>query len=175
MTFDLRQAAKALGLHQQSWNTAVQKRPPTVDGSVSSHASFYSHQEAAAAEAEAEAAEVPVVFDEPTNPSVTKVTPYRGANGANNREKDGEEDEDPEIASLEREMGDLRKQLTDAREQISTHQKILEVLQNVDPDATIGSIADIIQLSGRKKERGNGRKKRNQEDRVQPVALEKRA
>jgi flagellar motility protein MotE (MotC chaperone) len=161
LTFDLRQAAKTLGIHQQSWNMAVAKRDPPVEGSESSHSSFYSHTVAEEiVEEESEEDE-----DEKKDPNVIDI-----ATGRPFRKKEDEKAArvEPAIQEIDKEVESLKKQLADAREIIQTHEQVLSVLSNMDPDETVSSIGQVIQL-GRKK-KGWGRRKKNARKKDELVA-----
>lgn len=139
----------------------VAKKEPPVDGAVSTHDSFYSHQESAATDGE------PEVVEQEEETVDANVIDVRGR--WNKKDRSQDVDDDPEVESLQREVDNLKKELTNTRDQLQTHEKILGIIQNMDPHASVSSVADIISL-GRKKEKGIQRKKQTKEERVAPVS-----
>lgn len=169
LTFGLRQAAKVLGIRAQNWNMAVEQRGPPSGTDGSAHSSFYSHPAQHAAEADAEEEEEE---DEDARDDEEKEKREKEEAIANNLE--------PQINEMENEIGALQKQLDNAvdkikvqEEKVQAHEQILKVLQGMDPETTIGSVADIIQLGKRNRNR-NRNKKNRKEDPVAPIEIQER-
>jgi hypothetical protein len=149
LTFELREAAKTLGYRQTYWNTRVLE-PPEVDTLSEVVPSDEEEEEndgdgdvVDADDADDEAADADGAEDEAEEADGIGTAVIDVSRGRHPGKRANDE---PEIGRLESEMEILRNELSSVRNILKQHEQVLEALQGMDPDATVGSVQNLISM-----------------------------
>ena len=181
MDWKLRQAAKALGFRQISWNTAVVENQAEAEAAGSP--TFYSDSFGAATADDSgvgttssgASASLPSSFTQGRRP-VRYRTSSTEAEVEAKQEVGGDTiafDLEPKMDSMKSDMDELKNELKIALDMIQVHEQILRVLANLDPEAPIGTVQELVAVKNRKflRRKNNRAKQRaKQQEEVAPVS-----
>lgn len=181
MDWKLRQAAKALGFRQISWNTAVLENQ--AEAEAAGTPTFYSDSFGAATADDSDSgtassgasASLPSSFTQGRRP-VRYRTSSTEVQVEAKQDVGGDLiafDLEPKMDSMKNDMNELKSELKIALDMIQVHEQILRVLANLDTEAPIGTVQELVAVKNKKflrRKKNRAKQRDNQQEEVSPVS-----